>query len=104
MRSKQSIVDALEARYNGERQSTEILLDGEVVGRIVSYGDRNAMADRRRTTFPKTVYRADANVDGNSHSFEGKSPRSALNKLADGIHKSQRVPAEEPGAAGPKGP
>jgi hypothetical protein len=90
MRSKQSIADGLSSRHNRERRTVEVLLDGETIGSIVSYGDRNAMADRRRSTFPKTVYRADALFDGHRLSFEGQSVRSVLAKLADGIHKAQR--------------
>jgi hypothetical protein len=104
LRSKQSIVDGLTSNYSREHRRTEILLDDEVIGGIVSYGDRNAMADRRRTTFPKTVYRADATFEGHRHSFEGTSIKSALNKLADGIHKAQRHRIEEPEAPRLKGP
>lgn len=110
--TRDGIRDALEARYDKVSRTTRVLLGGEDVGQVVTYGKKDMLKVPRNGLRP-TVFNGRVNIDGIRISVEASSQGSMLNALATQIGKTlraavkARAPRTEDGAttavaSGPK--
>ncbi|MBY3432904.1 hypothetical protein HFN89_01770 [Rhizobium laguerreae] len=103
--TRDAIRENLKVNYDKASRATHILLDDEVIGRIVTYGKKDVLRVSKSGLRP-TVYNGRVTVNGHHFSIETSSNASLLNALATQIGKalreerkaSARQPADVPTA------
>jgi hypothetical protein len=81
--SKAGVLERLTTKY--DRQSgTAILLDGERIGSMVSFGRRSSPSASPRTVYASRIYQG-ARIEA-----EGANPRSVLAKVAAEVSRAMR--------------
>ncbi|MCZ7862405.1 hypothetical protein O9X98_13610 [Agrobacterium salinitolerans] len=88
--TRDAIRDGLKTKWDSPSRETKILLDGERIGRVVTYGKKDTMRVSKTGLRP-TVYRGWASLNDHTFNIEASSTGSLLNKLAVEISRALRT-------------
>jgi hypothetical protein len=88
--TRDAIRDLLKTKWDSPSRETKILLDGERIGRVVTYGKKD-MLRVSKTGLRPTVFNGRVTVNGHDFSIEASSTSSMLNALATKISQAVRA-------------
>ena len=87
--TRDAIRERLKTTWDSGSRETKILLDDEMIGRVVTYGKKD-MLRASKTGLRPTVYNGRVTVNGHDFSLEASNTGSLLNALATNIGKALR--------------
>jgi hypothetical protein len=87
--TRDAIRESLKTQYDKSSMTTQILLDGEVIGQVVTYGKKNSLRPSM-SGLRATVYNGRVSVNGHTLSVEGSKTVSMLNALAGQLGRALR--------------